>query len=70
MGPDDLEQISAGVRPAMAAAGLTINKMTIYSYFVNRWVSHFYVALPTHRRQSKRCRFLFIKDVPTQEGGL
>jgi hypothetical protein len=35
-GPDDMEAISAGVRPAMAAAGLPINKMTIYSYFINR----------------------------------
>jgi hypothetical protein len=36
-GPEDMEAISAGVRPAMAAAGLPINKMTIYSYFVNRY---------------------------------
>jgi hypothetical protein len=35
-GADDMEAISAGVRPAMAAAGLPINKMTIYSYFINR----------------------------------
>ncbi|KAF6265909.1 dynein heavy chain 2 [Scenedesmus sp. NREL 46B-D3] len=35
-GPDDMEAIAAGVRPAMVAAGLPINKMTIYSYFINR----------------------------------
>lgn len=36
LGPDDLEQISAALRPAMAAAGLIINKTTIYDYFVSR----------------------------------
>ncbi len=36
LGSDDLEQITAAVRPAMMAAGLTVNKMTVYSYYVNR----------------------------------
>jgi hypothetical protein len=35
-----MEAISAGVRPAMAAAGLPINKVTIYSYFINRCDPH------------------------------
>ncbi|WIA31960.1 hypothetical protein OEZ86_002815 [Tetradesmus obliquus] len=44
-GPEDMEAIAAGVRPAMAAAGLPINKMTIYSYFVNRVRSCLHLVL-------------------------
>ncbi|KAF8071068.1 Dnah1 [Scenedesmus sp. PABB004] len=36
LGPDDLEAIAAGVRPAMAAAGLAVTKQSIYSFFVSR----------------------------------
>jgi hypothetical protein len=38
LGPDDIEEISNGLRPIMAAAGMPITKMSVYSFFVLRWV--------------------------------
>lgn len=36
MGVDDLEEIGNAMRPLMAAAGIPVTKMAIYSFFVNR----------------------------------
>ena len=37
MGPDDLEQISAAMKPLMAAAGVpALDKNSIYAFFVDR----------------------------------
>jgi dynein heavy chain len=36
MGPDDMEEIAAALQPAMAAAGLAVNKMTVNTFFVQR----------------------------------
>lgn len=38
LGADDLEEIGNALRPSMAAAGLPVTKMSIYSYFVSRCV--------------------------------
>lgn len=45
LGNDDMEQISAAMRPLMTAAGLPITKMTIYSFFVNRVRSYLHLVL-------------------------
>jgi hypothetical protein len=39
MGPDDLEQIAAAMKPLMAAAGVSaVDKNSVYAFFVDRWV--------------------------------
>jgi dynein heavy chain, axonemal len=45
LGNDDMEAISAAMRPLMMAAGLPITKQTIYSYFVNRVRSNLHLVL-------------------------
>lgn len=36
LGNDDLEEIGNALRPIMAAAGMPITRMSIYSFFVSR----------------------------------
>jgi len=38
LGADDIEEIGNALRPSMAAAGLPVTKMSIYSFFVSRCV--------------------------------
>jgi len=45
MGSDDLEQIGAAMRPVMAAAGLPITKMSLYSTFITRVRSFLHIVL-------------------------
>ena len=45
LGNDDMEAISAAMRPLMVAAGLPVTKVSIYSYFVNRVRSFLHLVL-------------------------
>ncbi|GFH08631.1 uncharacterized protein HaLaN_03620, partial [Haematococcus lacustris] len=45
LGNEDLEAISAGIRPIMMAQGLPVTKQAIYTFFVNRVRNYLHLVL-------------------------
>lgn len=45
IGNEDMEQISAVLRPIMALLGLAITKQSLYSFFVTRVRSYLHLVL-------------------------